>query len=288
MASIVNTEQDAAWNGYEGRYWADHQDRWDAVNGGYNERLLAAARIGERDHVLDVGCGNGQTTRLAARLAVLGSATGLDLSEPMLERARATAAAEGLANVTFERGDAQVHPFAPDAFDVAISRFGVMFFADPVSAFANIRQALCPGGRLAFVCLGDPRETVLFRLYASALGELLPRGWAEPGKPGPALFGDPARTREVLTAAGLADVRSEPADEVALYYGGDAADAAGFLAHQGPIRHFLRDAGESVADRVRAEIEEGLRPYETADGVWLTGAAWVVTATRSGEREERS
>src|SRR3954471_7095204 len=119
MRSIVNTAQAEAWNGYEGGHWAAHQSRYDAVNSGFNEHLLAAAAIGEQDRVLDVGCGTGQLTRLAARRA--RHATGVDLSAPMLARARASAAAEGVANVTFDQADAQVHPFAGGAFDVAMS-----------------------------------------------------------------------------------------------------------------------------------------------------------------------
>ncbi|MGP3913217.1 class I SAM-dependent methyltransferase [Nonomuraea sp. 10N515B] len=105
--------------------------------------------------MLDVGCGTGQTTRLAARTAPHGHALGVDLSEPMLARARATAIAEGITNLRFEQGDAQVHPFPEGGFDVAISRGGIMFFADPVAAFANIGRALRPSGRLAFVCLRE-------------------------------------------------------------------------------------------------------------------------------------
>src|SRR5688572_29424056 len=136
MVQIVNTEQAEAWNGYEGQHWADNHDRYESMNSGFNDRLLGAARIGERDRVLDIGCGNGLTTRLAARLAArwarLGEAVGVDLSVPMLTRARAIAAEEGVENVRFEQGDVQVYPFSEAGFDAAISRFAVMFFADPV------------------------------------------------------------------------------------------------------------------------------------------------------------
>ena len=155
MPDVVNSEQAKAWNGPEGVHWARNQDRWNAVNEGFNEPLLEAAAITGTHRVLDLGCGSGQTTRLAARRASEGGALGLDLSGPMLAEARARAEREGIANVSFTRGDAQVHPFEPGAFDVAISRFGVMFFADPVAAFANIGRALRPGGRLAFVCPAD-------------------------------------------------------------------------------------------------------------------------------------
>src|SRR4051794_27873815 len=120
MVDIVNTAQAEAWNGYEGEHWAANYDRYDAVNGGFNASLLDAAGIGEGDRVLDVGCGNGQLTRQAARRARLGQVLGVDLSAPMLTRARARAAEEDVANVTFEQGDAQVHAFPEGGFDVAL------------------------------------------------------------------------------------------------------------------------------------------------------------------------
>src|SRR6266508_3502360 len=116
MQMIINREQAEAWNGDEGAHWARHQGRWDAVNSGVNDALFAAAAIGERDRVLDVGCGNGQTTRLAARRARRGQVLGIDLSAPMLARARATADAEGVVNARFQQGDAQVYPFPAGGF----------------------------------------------------------------------------------------------------------------------------------------------------------------------------
>ncbi|MFC6933602.1 class I SAM-dependent methyltransferase [Actinomadura yumaensis] len=178
MPQIVNTHQSEAWNGYEGRHWADHHDRYDQVNGGFNAALLDAAALTAEDRVLDLGCGNGQVTRLAARRA--RAATGIDLSGPMLDRARALAAEEGVANVTFERGDAQVHPLPEST--AAISRFGVMFFADPVAAFANVARALVPGGRLAFLCMTALEGTELGSVLA-AMGEHLP---ARPARTAPA------------------------------------------------------------------------------------------------------
>ncbi|MFF0851136.1 class I SAM-dependent methyltransferase [Streptomyces sp. NPDC003280] len=152
MHAIVNTAQAQAWNGYEGAHWAAHQDRWDAVNAGFDQPLLDAAVITPGDHVLDIGCGAGATTLLAARAAAPhGSALGLDLSGPMLQRARAGAEGADFANVRFEQGDAQVHPLPRSTFDVVISRFGIMFFSDPAAAFANIAAALRPGGRAALL-----------------------------------------------------------------------------------------------------------------------------------------
>ena len=269
---IVNVEQYEAWNGYEGRHWADHHDCYDAGNGAFNEFLLEGAAIGRRDRVLDIGCGSGQTTRLAARRAVLGDATGVDLSAPMLARARALAAKEGLANVTFEQGDAQVHPFPDAAYDVAVSRFGIMFFADPVAAFANIRRALRENGRLAFLAMAPLEENDI----GTVLDALPPveDAPAEDRDPhhGPLSLSDPNRTREVLEGAGFREVvcRKVQAEQIE---GRDARDAAEFFAGWGPIRHHYGESEEIVDTLV-----EAMRPFERDGAVRLQGTAWLVTA----------
>ncbi|MFT7841009.1 class I SAM-dependent methyltransferase [Saccharothrix sp. BKS2] len=265
---VVNTHQAEAWNGYEGTHWADHHERYDAVNSGYNDVLLTAADIGPADRVLDVGCGNGQLTRLAARRG--RGALGLDLSGPMLARARALAVAEGVADAAFEQGDAQVFPFPPGGFDVALSRFGVMFFADPVRAFGNVRSALRPDGRLAFLSmrgLGGLADVL------AALGG----GGPQPGPAGPLSLADPDVVRDVLGAAGFRDVRAEPV-EAAGVWGRDVPDATDFLLAWGPVRFALRDADPAARDRVRRAVADALAPHAGEGAVRLRGEAWLVTA----------
>ncbi|MCW2901684.1 MAG: Ubiquinone/menaquinone biosynthesis C-methylase UbiE [Streptosporangiaceae bacterium] len=277
MQSVINTEQAKAWNGHEGAHWAENADRYDAMAAGINDPLFAAATIGEHDRVLDVGCGTGLVTRLAARRASRGTSTGIDLSAPMLERARATAAREGLANVTFERGDAQVHPFPPGGHDLAVSRGGVMFFADHVAAFANIRRALRPGGRLVFASPqpGNP-DGDHARAFA-ALGPLM-RG-PSPAQRGMGSLTDRGRIHEVLTRAGFENVSAEPVD-VPVVWGRDADDAVDFYFATGPVRFNLTDVDPATLERVRGEVCSALRAYETPEGVRLGGAVWIVTATR--------
>ncbi|UMO99439.1 class I SAM-dependent methyltransferase [Amycolatopsis sp. EV170708-02-1] len=275
MSGIVNTAQSEAWNGYEGRHWAEHDGRYDAVNSGFNEFLFDAAGIGERDRVLDIGCGNGQVTRLAAVRAPLGSATGIDLSAPMLATARARAEAEGVANVGFEQGDVQVFPFGEGVFDVALSRFAVTFFADPVAAFANVRRALKPGGKLAFLCMTALAGTDLGTVFG-ALAPFLPTPTGEDGT-GPTAFADPGRARSVLTDAGFLDVTAirVEADQV---WGSDVADAAGFIADWGPVKYHLGQVDEEAASGAREALSAALRPFGGPGGVRLRGAAWLVTA----------
>ncbi|MFE1586287.1 class I SAM-dependent methyltransferase [Streptomyces sp. NPDC058737] len=280
MPDIVNTEQAQAWNGFEGAHWARNQDRWNAVNEGFNEPLLDAVGITGGHRVLDLGCGSGQTTRLAALRAPGGHALGLDLSGPMLAEARDRAEREGVANVSFAQGDAQVHPFEAGAFDAAMSRYGVMFFADPVAAFGNVGRALRPGGRLAFVC---PADAVLngWVTAMTSLRDVLPVGdFGQPGLPGMFSLAAPERINDVLSAAGFVDVDVDRAEAYGAW-GQGAEDAAEFLLGTGPGRHLMERADPTARARARSALTDHLRAYEAADGtVLLRSTSWLVTAHR--------
>ncbi|MEN3609806.1 class I SAM-dependent methyltransferase [Plantactinospora sp. ZYX-F-223] len=274
---IVNTDQAEAWNGPEGVNWAARSERDDPVNGALTEALLTAAAIGPDDRVLDIGCGTGETSRLGARLAARGRVLGVDLSAPMLDHARAAAASAGLRNIEFAQGDVQVHPFPAGGFDVAISQFGIMFFADPVAAFGNVRDALRPGGRLAFVCPRDMADNAWYVAPMSAL-----HGRRNSGRlPDSAMFSlaDPARLTEVLDRAGFTDVRPRPVD-APMAFGADAGEAAeGFLG-SGPVLAVLQSANGPSVETAREILVEVLRRYEGPDGVRIPGAHWLVTARR--------
>jgi SAM-dependent methyltransferase len=287
MQQISNTQQAADWNGEVGKHWAENADRYDGLVRGLNDALFAAAAIGERDRVLDIGCGNGQTTRLVARLASLGQAVGIDISAPMLERARLDAVREDIANVAFVQGDAQVYPFEPDAYDVAISRGGVMFFADHVAAFVNLRRALRPAGRFAFISpqpAGPQSESArVFRAIGAATHGQQPTGneQAEELERERAMFSltDPGRIHHVLDEAGFQEVSVTPV-EAPVYWGRDASDAAEFACTMTLNRLRLAGLEDSVREQVRNDVRLALRPYETADGVSVPGAVWLVRAVR--------
>lgn len=278
-AAPADPGQDAAWNGYEGTHWARHQDRWDAVNEGFNDPLLTAAAITARDRVLDVGCGAGRTTRLAARQAAAGWVMGLDLSAPMLTRASESARTERLANVTFERGDAQTHLFEPGTFDVLISRYGVMYFADPVAAFTNLGAALRPGGRLAFVCGAAPQDNEWLRAMAALRPYLPVGGFGEPGGPGMFSLADRERIHEVLAAAGFAEITTVRAEAYG-NWGRDAEDAADFLLGSGPGRHLTGQVTPEAAERARQALVGTLRGHQRDGAVRLRSTCWLVTAVR--------
>ncbi|PVE13712.1 class I SAM-dependent methyltransferase [Streptomyces scopuliridis] len=277
MQPIANTQQADAWNGHEGAHWANNPDRYDSLNGGFNDALFEAAAIGERDRVLDIGCGTGQTTRLAARRAALGQAVGIDISVPMVERARAIAAEEGIANAVFEQGDAQVHSFPSGHYHAAVSRGGVMFFADHIAAFTNIGGALRPGGRLTFICPQLPSpEADSARIFAP-VNALIRQ--PSPAQRGMVSLSDPARIHEVLTTAGFTEV-TVTSVEGSVDWGRTADEAVDFYFAMGPVRFNLDGVHEEVVGDARERVREALRPYETPDGVRLRGAVWLATATR--------
>jgi len=277
---IANVEQAQAWDGDEGDHWVRYQQRYDAMTRAFTEPLLSAAAIVATDRVLDIGCGNGQTTRLAARRASRGRAVGVDLSSAMLDRARQDAADEGLTNVRFERGDAQVHVFPPQGFDVVLSRFGIMFFEDPVSAFTNIGRALLAGGRLAVLCWqGALHNEYIAVPLGAALDHVPVPDVGGPEAPGPFSLADPGRIDEVLTRAGFEQVATASL-EAQMRLGENADDAVEFLGGTGLGRALLESVDPGIAQRALDAVREALRPYERPDGVHLRGAAWLVTAHR--------
>jgi len=270
MTGIVNTAQAEAWNGYEGEHWAAHADRYDAVNSGFNEYLLV--RAGPDDRVLDIGCGNGQLTRLAAARARF--ALGVDLSGPMLATARARAA--GLPNVAFEQGDVQVHPFTESAFDLAVSRFGVMFFADPAAAFANIGRAMRPGGRLVWmVWQGQDRNE-----WSTAIRQALEPGTVPSAAAAPAFsLADPAAATGLLEASGFTSVDFAEVHEP-VFYGVDVDAAYDALAGLQFIKEPLARA-DAQADARRQRLRDLLEAHLTPDGVLFDSRAWIITAYRA-------
>jgi len=244
---------------------------YDAELSLYNEHLRAAARVGPRDHVLDIGCGAGLTTRQAARAATDGSATGVDISSQMIDRARRLSAEEELDNVAFVQADAQAHPFRRHRFDLSISRFGTMFFADPVTAFTNIALSLRAGGRLAML-VWQGRDV---NEWVAAIGQ---PGVVPGPDTGPGMFSlaDPVVTTAVLEAAGFADVVLADVREP-VYQGPDTASALAAVTSLWADRELKTLNADAAADAV-ASLEAYLDAHRRDAGVFLDSAAWLVTA----------
>ena len=279
MPEIVNVEQAAAWDGPSGDAWVAREEFQNAALAAHTDALFAAADVRLGDRVLDVGCGTGDTTRQAARLAADGDALGVDLSTAMLARGRTRAVEEGLTNVTFEQADAQVHPFADAAFDLVISRFGVMFFADPVVAFANLARATEPGGRLA-LAVWQPfagNEWVEVPRAALALGRDLPP--IPEDVPGPFGLADRDRVRRILGDAGWSDVEVD--DVRATYdYGAEPATAAQHASEIGVFRVLFEGLDDAQTARAMDALTAAMAERATGDGVHLDSRIWVVTAVR--------
>jgi len=276
--SSVNAEQVAYWNGPEGRHWADREERFDAMLAPFLAPVLDAAGVGAGDRVLDVGCGNGALSRAAARRSA--AVTGVDISAPMLDRARAHAAADGLA-IDYLEADAQEHPFA-GGFDRLVSRFGVMFFADPEAAFANLARALDPGGRLAFVCWqGQPLNEWVAVPGLAMLPIVGPPDMPPADAPGPFAFGDQARVAGILADAGFTDVACESTTPSILLGGGlGLDDTVAWLGEGGMGKRFLAGADPATTERALGAVREALAPFVTPEGVRMATATWLVTATR--------
>lgn len=254
-------------------------DHYDAELRAHHERLRAALLVGEADRVLDIGCGTGQTTRNAARVATSGSALGVDISEEMLERARRRSAAEGVFNVTFERGDAQTHPFPPAFFDLIISRFGTMFFADPVAAFTHIARAARPGARLVMLVWQSEERNE----WASAIRQALAGDVTATPASGldPFSMADPKAVCAILGAAGFVDVDISDVHEP-VYYGPDAAAALDLVRSMKQARDLLAHLDAATAERALVRLRELLVGHETNDGVLFDSRAWLVRARRAG------
>jgi len=272
-----NTAQADAWDGTEGAYWASHADDFDRSTATYHRALLEAVAVESADRVLDIGCGSGQLARDAARVAPQGHAIGVDLSSDMLAVARSRAAAEGLGNVEFICADAQVHEFDAGSFDVAASRFGAMFFGDPVAAFNNIGRALRPGGRLALVAWQPIERNPWLTSILGALAAGRPMGGPPADAPGPFGLSEPDRVSTILTAAGF-DAPRFDAIESTTWFGDTAEAATDFIA--GLQGWMLRDLDDGQREGALATLHDMFAAHVEPDGVRLGSAAWVITATR--------
>lgn len=283
---MANEAMRERWNGEVGRSWVEQQERMDRSLIPFAQAVLGAGSPFPGDRVLDVGCGCGATTLSFSHLVgETGWVTGVDLSAPMLARAAERAGLLGFTNVEFVEADAQTWqpsatgPGGAAGYDLVASRFGVMFFDQPVEAFANLLRCTRTGGRLAAVVWRSLAENPWNAVPLAVVQAVRPDGPPppDPRQPGPFAFGSDLRVHAVLDAAGWADVRVEPFD-APMRLGATLAEAVDRSVSGSNVAAVLAGADDATLQAARAAVGDALAPYASDAGVSLPGAAWVVTA----------
>jgi len=274
-----NSAQAEYWNANAGQKWTEHQEHQDQVLRPVSDRLIAVANPKAGDRVIDVGCGCGATTiQFAERVGPSGAVLGLDVSAPMLARARERAPQD--LPITLALADATVHDVTSHAADLVVSRFGVMFFADPAKSFANLRKGLKPGGRLVFACWREAKQNPWLILpLREAAKHAPPLPETNPEDPGPFAFASEARVRRILSDAGFADIVLEPQDlelDIAAGRGLDTAVRAAMTI--GPTSRILDGQSGAVRAAATADIRKALAAHARGDAVPLGAAIWIVRA----------
>ena len=276
----ANDEQEQFWGGIGGAAWVDLQEQMDVQLSLLGEAVVGAARPEPGERVLDVGCGCGSTTLAIARLVgPAGSVVGYDISEPMLARAMQRASDSGVRNATFTVADAQTAQLA-GPFDVVCSRFGVMFFDDPVAAFANLRRATRSGGRLAFVCWQPESLNESFSVVGAAANDVLgPPQYADPTAPGPFAFADSERVRSILHDAGWGSLEIAECRRATHVFGTtDLDEGVNVALRIGPTARRAVGQPADVAERLRSSVRAALESRWTPYGWAAEAACWLVTA----------
>ena len=269
-------DQAAYWNGPGGEGWLASYRRIERSLAGFTRAVFAAANLQPGEHVVDVGCGTGGTTAdLARAVGPKGHVLGVDISETLIGAARS----HRVDNATFVLGDAATHPFKAASYDLVFSRFGVMFFGDPLLAFRNFHHALKPTGRLVFVCWRPPQENPWGMVPLRAAQPFLPP-LPRPGPedPGQFAFGDRARVERILTGSGFGRFSIEPIDQP-VFLGDSIADIVEGAGRFGPLARAFADADPPTIAQAKAAIAAALEPHLGPDGVILPGACWLVSAS---------
>ena len=280
-AQAWNDDQRALWNGPDAEYWVREQERMDRTLAPVTGPLLSFAAPVAGSTVVDIGCGCGTTTiELARAVGPAGRVVGLDVSEGMLGLAKERLREFG--NATCLLGDAAELPLQEIGAELIVSRFGVMFFGNPLAAFANLRTALVPGGRLRFACWRPIGENPWLQIPLHAVYEHVPRmPKPEPEEPGPFSFGDTARVERILKDAGFAAISFTPLDvQIDLAPGGTLDEAAAQSSSVGPAKRALKEQPDDIRAAAIESIRRALAPYISPAGVKLPGAVWLVAADR--------
>ncbi|EHP38115.1 hypothetical protein OR16_39194 [Cupriavidus basilensis OR16] len=272
----TGSEQSALWRGPSGRAWVEAQVPLDQMFKPFEDLLVEAVCVGAARHVLDVGCGTGSTTlAVARRLGAKGHCVGADISDPMIAAARARAGREAI-KASFIRTDVQNHAFEPASFDMIISRFGVMFFDNPVLAFSNLRRAAKDGAEFRCIAWRSPAENPFMTTAERAAAALLPNmPTRRPDAPGQFSFADRQRVSSLLEESGWAAIEIRPIEVDCLL---PEKDLTGYLSRLGPVGLILQEADERTRTQVIDTVRAAFDPYVRGAEVHFTAACWMVSA----------
>lgn len=281
-----NAEQIAEWNGAMGQRWAALQADIDRVVVPFGDVAMKLASLQPGERVIDIGCGCGDTSFAMARIVgATGSVLGIDVSQPMLDVARARAQAAAVPHLSFRHADASEAEL-PAHIDLLFSRFGVMFFSRPAAALGHLRKSLRTGGRCVFVCWRAPRDNAWAMVPLSAARQALDvtPPPSDPNAPGPFAFADEERLRTILSDAGFDGVEMQRCD-LPIPLGATPRAAADAVAQIGPVARLVREVGVEKLPVILDAVERALTPHAAVDGhVSLNGSTWIVAAksSRSG------
>ena len=283
MTEANNAAMDDFWNGDGGHTWMSFEDRLEASLSPLGNSAIAAAKIQTDDQVLDVGCGcDGTSISMAQQVGTGGAVHGVDISRPLLQRATANARTANVHNVAFTAADAQVYTFEANRYDVVFSRFGVMFFDDPIAAFTNLWRALKPGGRLTFICWQSAQDNEWVRRPLSVVAQHIPLpSPSEPGEPGPFSLSDKDRVHAILSAAGFTGTTTANLRQP-FVLGDDPQRALEFLLRLSPSGGAVRQANpdEPTRTSIARDMLALFEKFAADRGVIMDSASMIVTAQK--------
>ena len=277
-----NIKQKQFWSGAGGDVWVDKQREMDIMLNPLGERVIQGLDLKEETKILDIGCGCGATTLEIAKIVNQGEVIGVDISEPMLERATQTASDMALTNISYQVKDVQVDEMPNKYFDIAFSRFGVMFFEDPFEAFKNINHSLKDNGQLSFVCWQHASLNPWQSLSIQVIKEFLDLPAPPPKSPGPFAFEDKSYIEEILNASGFRDIEiKDNQEDIVMFSGKSIREACeDYLTINPVVTEMLKNSPSEIREEILEALIGKFSDYHKDDGLLFPSATWVVSARK--------
>ena len=277
-----NIKQKQFWSGAGGDVWVDKQREMDIMLNPLGERVIQGLDLKEETKILDIGCGCGATTLEIAKIVNQGEVIGVDISEPMLERATQTASDMALTNISYQVKDVQVDEMPNKYFDIAFSRFGVMFFEDPFEAFNNINHSLKDDGQLSFVCWQHASLNPWQSLSIQVIKEFLDLPAPPPKSPGPFAFEDKSYIEEILNASGFRDIEiKDNQEDIVMFSGKSIREACeDYLTINPVVTEMLKNSPSELREEILKALIGKFSDYHKDDGLLFPSATWIVTAKK--------